>query len=71
MELEKVAVGTAGNLPRDGDLGFLSDCLGLGSGVIPPSELPLPSSLHVRERCLVSKAWDSEGLSVLFPVDPS
>lgn len=38
-ELEKVAVGTAGNLPSVGALCFLSDCLGLGSGVIPPSEL--------------------------------
>lgn len=49
-KLEKVAVGTAGYLPRVGALGFLSNCLGLGSGVISPSELPLPSSLHVRQK---------------------
>lgn len=49
-KLEKVAVGTVGNLPRVGALGFLIDCLGLGSGVISPSELPLPSSLHVGQK---------------------
>lgn len=48
VRLEKGAVDRAGNLPRVGALGFLSHCLGLGSGVISPTELPLSSSLLVR-----------------------